>query len=86
MARTGVGKAWREVATFFSYAPMVYAIPTRADISLGSLCPEIGKCTLEFQLRPSLRMARRDPRIKRYWGATLELGSVQLDVLNQTPI
>ncbi len=86
MARVGVGKAWREVATFFSYAPMAYDIPVRADIALGSLCPELGKCSLELQLRPSLRMARRDPRIKRYWGATLELGTVQLDVLNQTPI
>ena len=85
MARTGEGKVWQEVATFFSYAPQMYDVPVRGDISLGALCGNIGMCKLELQLRPSLRMARRDPRISKYWGATLELGQVSLDILNQTP-
>ena len=57
----------------------------RGDIALGDLCGRLGLCTLELQLRPSLRMARRDPRIARYWGATLELGKVTLDMKNLTP-
>ena len=85
MARAGEGKVWQEVATFFSYAPQMYDVPVRGDISLGALCGKLGVCRLELQLRPSLRMARRDPRITRYWGATLELGQFSFDILNQTP-
>ena len=85
MARTGNGKVWREIATFFSYAPQTFDVPVRSDIELGELCGKPGNCKLELQLRPSLRMARRDPRIARYWGTTLELGTISLDIQNQTP-
>ena len=84
MARQGEGKVWREIAAFFTFEPQAYNIPVRADLDLGDLCHEIGPCKLELQLRPSLRFARRDPRISRYWGATLELGTITLDLQNQT--
>lgn len=85
MARSGDGKAWREIATFFSFAPIAYDLPMRANVDLGDLCDHLGACKLELQLRPSLRMARHDPRIAKYWGATLELGNISLEMLNQTP-
>ena len=85
MARAAKDGTWQEIATFFSYAPQAYDVPVRADISLGALCGKIGVCRLELQLRPSLRMARRDPRIARYWGATLDLGAASFEILNQTP-
>ncbi len=85
MARSNTGQIWREIAIFFSNAPMVYDVPMRGDIDLGDLCTDMGKCKLEMELRPSLRMARRDPRISRYYGATLALGTITLDILNRTP-
>ncbi len=85
MARTGNNAAWQEIAVFFAYAPQKYHIPVRADIFLGNLCNHQGDCKLELQLRPSLRMARRDPRFSKYWGSTLELGTITLDMLDQTP-
>lgn len=84
MARQGEGHIWREIAAFFTFAPQAYDIPVRADVDLGDLCHQIGPCKLELQLRPSLRFARRDPRITRYWGSTLELGNITLDLQNQT--
>ena len=84
MARQGEGRAWREVAAFFGYEPQDYEVPGRAEIALGPLCGKLGECKLELQLRPSLRMARRDPRIARYWGATLDLGHITLDIQNLT--
>ncbi len=84
MARQGEGKAWREVAAFFGYEPQDYEVPGRAEIALGTLCGKLGECKLDLQLRPSLRMARRDPRIARYWGATIELGRMTLDIQNLT--
>lgn len=85
MARAGNGQIWREISAFYSYAPISYNVPVRSEISLGELCASIGKCNLELQLRPSLRMARRDPRISKYWGGTLELGTISLDIQNLTP-
>lgn len=85
MARAGEGAAWHEIATFFTYAPMAYDVPMRADIALEALCGKLGPCKLELQLKPSLRMARRDPRITNYWGSTLDLGFISFDMLNQTP-
>ena len=82
MARQGEGKAWREIAAFFSFEPDSYDVPGRAEIALGPLCGKLGECKLDLQLRPSLRMARRDPRIARYWGATLDIGRVSLDIQN----
>ena len=84
MARQGEGKAWREIAAFFGYEPQGYEVPGRAEIALGALCGNPGECKLELQIRPSLRMARRDPRITRYWGATLDIGRVSLDIQNLT--
>ncbi|MCL2325936.1 MAG: hypothetical protein FWC40_05485 [Proteobacteria bacterium] len=85
MAREGAGNTWQEVAAFYTDAPQHNALPVRADIDLGDLCPNIGKCSLEVQLRPSLRMARRNPAILRYWGETLELGRVEIENLSRTP-
>lgn len=85
MARANTGQIWREIAVFFSNAPMVYDVPMRGDIDLGDLCTDMGKCKLEMELRPSLRMARRDPRVSKYYGATLALGTITLDILNRTP-
>ena len=85
MARSGNTDSWREIATFFSYAPMAYDIPMRSEVNLGNLCSKLGPCKLELQLRPSLRMARHDPRITKYWGSTLELGFITLEMLDQTP-
>ena len=85
MARTGNNATWQEIAVFFAFAPQNYHVPVRADIFLGNLCSHQGDCKLELQLRPSLRMARRDPRFSKYWGATLELGTITLDMLDQTP-
>lgn len=85
MARVGIGNIWQEVGAFFSFAPQHFTPPMRANIDLGDLCPKLGPCKLEFQLRPSLRMARQDPRIKEYWGDTLELGTATLDIKNLSP-
>ena len=85
MARTGIGKAWREIATFYGDAPMSYDVPARGNVTLGSLCNTPGLCKLSLQLRPSLRMARRDPRITRYFGASIDLGDVTIDLKNLTP-
>ena len=84
MARQGEGKMWREIAAFFTFEPQGYDVPGRADIALGPLCGKTGACKLEMQIRPSLRMARRDPRITRYWGATLDIGKIALDIQNLT--
>ena len=81
MARTST-QDWTEVAAFFSYAPEDRFLSLRSEADFSKLCPNAGKCRLDFQLRPSLRMGRRDARIKRYWGATVELGSLTLDVRN----
>ena len=85
MARSIPGETWREVATFFSFAPSRYAPSVRANIDASTVCRNMGKCELELQLRPSLRMARRDPEIKQYWGETLELGRITLNIMNRTP-
>lgn len=85
MARQDAGKTWREIAATFGYAPTPWTVPMRSEIDIENLCPHIGQCTLEFQIRPSLRMARRDPRFENYWGATLELGKVHLDIQNLKP-
>ena len=85
MARANSAQVWREIGIFFSNAPMVYDVPMRGDIDLGDLCTDMGKCKLELELRPSLRMARRDPRISKYYGATLAMGTITLDILNRTP-
>lgn len=84
MARTDVGKAWREIATFYANAPIYYPVAVRGDVDLGSLCGKMGACSLQLQLRPSLRMARRDPFIERYFGGTIDLGTVTLDIQNLT--
>ena len=85
MARSGEGKAWREIATFYGDAPISYDMPIRGNVSLGSLCNAIGPCKLSLQIRPSLRMARRDPRITRYFGANIDLSPITFDVKNVTP-
>lgn len=85
MARAMPGATWQEVATFFGYAPLRYAPAVRANIDVSSVCRNMGKCELELQLRPSLRMARRDPSIRQYWGETLDLGKVSLNIMNRTP-
>ena len=85
MARSGQGKAWREVAAGYGYAPTAWDVPVRADVWTGDLCSKTGPCRLDLQLRPSLRMARRDPRIQQYWGATLDFGTIELDIQNLTP-
>ena len=85
MARSMPGATWQEIATFFSYAPSRYAPPVRADIDVSSVCRDLGKCELELQLRPSLRMARRDPAITQYWGETLDLGKLAIHIQNRTP-
>lgn len=85
MARSMPGATWQEVATFFSFAPSLYAPSARANIDVSSVCRNMGKCDLELQLRPSLRMARRDPSIRTYWGETLELGKITLNIMNRTP-
>lgn len=82
MARAGDGREWREIATFYGNAPLHYDVPARGEVDLGDLCGEIGRCSLQFQLRPSLRMARRNPSITRYWGSTLDLGVFELDIQN----
>ncbi len=84
MARMGEGKTWREIATFYGNAPTAYRVASRGDIELGSLCAAVGHCKLQLQLRPSLRMARRDPRIARYFGANIDLGEITIDVKNLT--
>ena len=84
MARAGEGRAWREIATFYGRASAAYPLPSRGDIDLGDLCGRVGPCALQLQLRPSLRMARRDPRIDRYWGSTLELGTFDFEIHNLT--
>lgn len=84
MARMGEGKAWREIATFYGDAPTAYRVASRGDIELGTLCAAVGHCKLQLQLRPSLRMARRDPSIARYFGANIDLGEVTLDIKNLT--
>lgn len=84
MARSGVGKSWREIGRFYGYAPLYYDMPTRAEVNLGELCADVGECALQMQLRPSLTMARRDPRISRYWGGTLDFGTIRLDIANLT--
>ena len=84
MAKQTDSNNWREIAAFFSYEPQLYEVPVRADIDLGDLCNHTGPCRLDLQLRPSLRFARRDPRIVRYWGSTLELGVIHLDLQNQS--
>lgn len=84
MARSGVGKSWREIGRFYGYAPLYYDVPARAEVNLGELCADVGECALQMQLRPSLTMARRDPRISRYWGGTLDFGTVRLDIANLT--
>ena len=85
MARAMPGATWQEVATFFGYAPLHYAPAVRANIDVSSVCRNMGKCELELQLRPSLRMARRDPSIRQYWGETLDLGKISLNIMNRTP-
>ena len=84
MARSMPGAPWQEVATFFSNAPALYAPDARANIDVSQVCRDMGKCDLELQLRPSLRMARRDPSVTRYWGDTLELGSLPIEIKNRT--
>ncbi len=84
MARAVAGGSWQEVATLFAAAPSIYTPSVRANIDLSQVCSDKGKCTPEFQLRPSLRMARRDPAFTRYWGDTLELGSLNVDIQNRT--
>ncbi len=84
MARSMAGATWQEAATFFSNAPSLYAPKVRANIDISSICRDLGTCSLELQLRPSLRMARRDPSIKRYWGDQLELGTLVVDIQNRT--
>jgi hypothetical protein len=85
MARAMPGATWQEVATFFGYAPLHYAPAVGANIDVSSVCRNMGKCELELQLRPSLRMARRDPSIRQYWGETLDLGKISLNIMNRTP-
>lgn len=85
MARSANNGAWQEIAAFFAFAPQKNPIPIRTDIFLGNLCSHQGNCRLELQLRPSLRMARRDPRFSKYWGSTLEMGTITLEMIDLTP-
>lgn len=71
---------WEEIASAFAYSPMQSALPVRTRVDVRELCPATGPCTLNLQLRPSLRMARMDPRIKDYQGATIDLSPVVLQI------
>ncbi|MGI5830872.1 MAG: hypothetical protein ACOX8U_12025 [Bradymonadia bacterium] len=71
---------WEEVASAFSHSTMSEALPLRAELNVQKLCPSTGTCALSFQLRPSLRMARKDPRIANYQGATIDLRPVNLEI------
>lgn len=56
--------------------------PARIPIDLGPVCRETGPCRIALRLRDSLLVGRTDARIQSYWGHTLELGIVELDLDN----
>lgn len=51
-------------------------------VNLSPVCPLVGRCKVALRLRASLKTARPDPRIDKYWGDNVELGVLDFEISN----